>query len=78
MNKKQRVRSKVLRIKNHKKSQEELENQLHHQYAENDNSRTQVFTSFIIGIVALFGFYGYVFVNTYSESIGILIRKNFC
>jgi hypothetical protein len=46
------------------KNEEELENQLHQQYAENDNSRSGVFTSFIIGIVALFGVYGYVFVNT--------------
>jgi len=43
---------------------ETLENHLHKQYAENDNNRIGVFTSFIIGIVALFGFYGYVFVNT--------------
>jgi preprotein translocase subunit SecG len=49
------------------KPEEELENQLHQQYAENDNSRSGVFTSFIIGIVALFGFYGYVFVNTYKR-----------
>jgi len=41
-----------------------LENQLHEQYAVNDNNRIGVFTSFIVGIIALFGFYGYVFVNT--------------
>jgi len=41
-----------------------LENHLHQQYAENDNNRIGTFTSFIVGIIALFGFYGYVFVNT--------------
>jgi hypothetical protein len=53
--------------KKYKKSGGTLENLLHQQYAENDNSRTKVFTSFIIGIVALFGFYGYVFVNTNNQ-----------
>jgi hypothetical protein len=47
-----------------KKNVEILENNLHQQYAENDNNRIGIFSSFIIGIVALFGFYGYVFVNT--------------
>jgi len=51
----------------HEKREEVLENDLHQQYAENDNNRIGVFTSFIIGIVALFGFYGYVFVNTNSR-----------
>jgi len=41
-----------------------LENHLHQQYAENDNKRSSVFTSFIVGIIALFGFYGFVYVNT--------------
>jgi len=41
-----------------------LENQLHEQYALNDNNRNSVFMSFIVGIIALFGFYGFVFVNT--------------
>jgi len=49
------------------KSEETLEDQLHQQYAENDNNRIGVFTSFIIGIIALFGLYGYVFVNTNSR-----------
>jgi len=48
-------------------SEETLENQLHQQYAENDNNRIGVFTSFIVGIISLFGFYGYVFVNTNSR-----------
>ena len=48
-------------------SEEILENHLHQQYAENDNNRIGVFTSFIVGIIALFGFYGYVFVNTNSR-----------
>jgi hypothetical protein len=46
------------------KPKEILENQLHQQLAENDNNRNSVFSSFIVGIIALFGFYGYVFVNT--------------
>jgi uncharacterized protein with PQ loop repeat len=54
-------------MEEHEKNEEELENQLHRQYAENDNSRSGVFTSFIIGIVALFGFYGYVFVSTNNQ-----------
>jgi len=41
-----------------------LEDQLHQQFAENDNNRSSVFVSFITGIIALFGFYGFVFVNT--------------
>ena len=44
-----------------------LEDNLHQQFSENDNSRTTVFTSFLMGIIALFGFYGYVFVNTYKR-----------
>jgi len=44
--------------------EETLEDHLHQQYAENDNHRIGVFTSFIVGIISLFGFYGYVFVNT--------------
>jgi len=51
-------------MKEYEKNEVILENHLHQQYAENDNNRSGVFTSFIIGIIALFGFYGYVFVNT--------------
>ena len=51
-------------IENNKDNEVELENQLHQQFAENDNKRNSVFTSFIVGIIALFGFYGFVFVNT--------------
>jgi hypothetical protein len=47
-----------------KKSEETLENHLHKQYAENDNNRIGALISFTTGIIALFGFYGYVFVNT--------------
>jgi len=47
----------------------ELEDQLHEQYAVNDNSRNSVFISFIVGIIALFGFYGFVYVNTYKREI---------
>jgi hypothetical protein len=54
----------------HENREGELENQLHRQYAENENSRAGIFTSFIIGIVALFGFYGYVFVNTNENNRG--------
>ena len=49
-------------------SEEELENQLHRQHAENDNNRSNVLISFIVGIVALFGFYGYVFVGTGNQN----------
>lgn len=44
--------------------QEELDKQLHSQYSENDNSRSGIFLSFIMGIIALFGTYGYVFIHT--------------
>jgi hypothetical protein len=57
-------------MEEHENREEELENQLHRQYAENENSRAGIFTSFIIGIVALFGFYGYVFVNTEENNRG--------
>ena len=46
---------------------DELENQLHKQLAENDNNRIGSFVSFIGSIVALFGFYGFVYVNTYKR-----------
>jgi len=45
---------------------EELENHLHKQLAENDNNRISIFITFIVGIIALFGFYGYVYVYTNS------------
>jgi len=45
---------------------DELENQLHKQLAENDNNRISTFITFIVGIIALFGFYGYVYVYTNS------------
>jgi hypothetical protein len=56
----------------------DIENQLHEQYAINDNERKSSFITFIVGIVALFGFYGYVFVYTYPEfsSSGNLIHIN--
>jgi uncharacterized protein with PQ loop repeat len=44
----------------------ELENQLHQQLAENDNNRISTLITFIVGIIALFGFYGYVYVYTNS------------
>jgi len=51
-------------MKKYKKREAALEDQLHQQYAENDNNRSNIFITFIVGIIALFGFYGYVFVNT--------------
>jgi hypothetical protein len=51
-----------------KDSETALEDQLHQQLSENDNNRNSIFTSFIVGIIALFGFYGYVFVNTNKRS----------
>jgi len=57
-------RKEMAKIKN---GTEELENQLHQQLAENDNNRISTFLSFIVGIIALFGFYGYVYVNTYKR-----------
>jgi hypothetical protein len=46
------------------KRSEDLENHLHQQYAENDNSRIGLFISFIVGLAGLFSFYGFVFINT--------------
>jgi len=43
-----------------------LEHPLHKQLAENDNNRISAFITFIVGIIVLFGFYGYVYV--YSNS----------
>ena len=51
---------------------EELENQLHKQYAENENSRGKLLITFIIGIIALFGFYGYVFAKTGKQEYCII------
>jgi len=45
-------------------SEKTLEDQLHEQLAENNNNRVSTFLSFIVGIIALFGFYGFVYVNT--------------
>jgi len=44
-------------------SEKILENQLHQQFAENDNKRIGTFTTFLGSIIALFGYYGYVFAN---------------
>jgi hypothetical protein len=54
-------------MKENENREEILEDQLHQQYAENDNHRIGVFITFIVGIISLFGFYGYVFVYTNSS-----------
>ncbi|MBP5710453.1 MAG: hypothetical protein J6W84_05705 [Bacteroidales bacterium] len=42
----------------------ELEKQLHEQYAINNNAHTSSFISFLVSLLALFGAFGYVFVET--------------
>lgn len=44
--------------------QQELERQLHEQYAINNNAKVSSFVSFIVALFALFGFYGYMYANT--------------
>jgi len=56
-------------------SEKVLENQLHQQFAENDNKRIGTFTSFIAVIITLFGTYSYVFVNT---RIDTNLETNIC
>ena len=53
-------------IQDNENNEKVLENQLHQQLAENDNNRISTFITFIVGIIALFGFYGYVYVYTNS------------
>jgi len=45
-----------------------LENQLHQQFAENDNNRIGTFLSFIAGLITLLGVYGYVFANISTDT----------
>ncbi len=45
----------------------ELEKTLHEQYAININAHTSNFVSFLVGILAIFGSYGYVYVSTCNE-----------
>lgn len=57
-------RTKVMEITEKEGMQQELERQLHEQYAINNNAKVSSFVSFIVALFALFGFYGYMYANT--------------
>jgi len=48
-------------------NQFELEKQLHEQYAINNNANVGSFVSFVVALLALFGFFGYSFVYSSNE-----------
>lgn len=48
-------------------NQFELESQLHEQYAINNNANIGSFVTFLVALLALFGFFGYAFVYSSSE-----------
>jgi hypothetical protein len=48
-------------------NQFELESQLHEQYAINNNANVGSFVSFLVALLALFGFFGYAFVFSSNE-----------
>lgn len=50
--------------KNKEKMQEQIEMHLHEQYAINNNEGVKSFITFLTAILALFGAFGYVFINT--------------
>ena len=55
-----------------------LELQLHEQYATNNNSNVSSIISLIIGLIAVLGFYGYVYVystTTFASNWGELVFK---
>jgi hypothetical protein len=56
----------------------ELAKQLHEQYAINTNERTNSFVSFVVALLALFGFFGYVFAYTSPNFAisGYLVESN--
>ena len=64
---------------NNNSNEFELEKHLHEQYAINNNAKVSSFVTFVIALLALFGFYGYSFVysvnsfhcNTVSNNIFI-------
>ncbi len=53
-----------METKTKEEMQQALEQQLHEQYAINNNEGIKSFVAFIAAIIALFGAFGYVFVNT--------------
>ena len=53
-----------METKTKEEMQQALEQQLHEQYAINNNEGIRSFVAFIAAIIALFGAFGYVFVNT--------------
>lgn len=61
-----------------KEIQQDLEKQLHEQYAINNNAKVSNFVSFIVALFALFGFYGYIFAYTIPEfsTNGIMVIEN--
>ncbi len=48
-------------------NQFELESQLHEQYAINNNANVGSFVTFLVALLALFGFFGYAFVFSSNE-----------
>jgi hypothetical protein len=48
-------------------NQFELESQLHEQYAINNNANVGSFVTFLVALLALFGFFGYSFVYSSNE-----------
>lgn len=54
-------------MSNSEDKQFELESQLHEQYAINNNANVGSFVTFLVALLALFGFFGYVFVYSSND-----------